>query len=113
MKDQDSLPERSTRDRDDGRRQGRGGAETAASHRAPASRRARPALPSLCEALTAAFRQRVASRAVREPGSRLRLVGHICEQSIVMQPAPGGGEMGVCEACQQEPHAVNEAPEGG
>ena len=84
--------------------------------RRAAGRQAHPALPPLHEALTAALRQRVAQRAARDHGTRAPLVGHICERcldapALVVQPAPWGGGMGVCAACQEtladdaEPHA--------
>ena len=118
MREESSLPERSAQDRGEGRRRGRDGAETAAPNRAPASQRASPALPSIRAALTAALRQRVAPRAVGDQGSLPRLVGHICEQcwdapAIMLQPAPWGGEMGVCGACQPETPTVDEDPQAG
>ncbi len=118
MWEEGSLPERNAQERGGGRRQGRDGAETAAPDRTPASRRASPALPSLRAALTAALRQRVAPRAVRDQRSLPCLVGHICEQcwdapAVRMQPAPWGGEMGVCGACQPETPAGDEDPQAG
>jgi hypothetical protein len=116
MRNEDSLPARHTQAREEGRRPGRAGAEPAAAHHAPASRRGRPLWPPLHEALTAAIRQRVAQRAGRDHPAFTPLVGYICEHcwdapAIMLQPAPGGGEIGVCVACQQEPHAVDEAPQ--
>ena len=65
--------------------------------------------------MTAALRQRVAQRAARDHGARQLLVGHICERcldapALLVQPAPWGGEMGVCAACQQEPPTGDEEP---
>jgi hypothetical protein len=83
----------------------------------------RPAVPSLQDALTAALRRRMAQRAARDHSAHPPLVGYICERcldapALVVQPAPWGGEMGVCAACQEtladdaEPHAraSSEAP---
>jgi hypothetical protein len=63
-----------------------------------------PAVPSRHAALTAALHQRVAQRAARELRASTQLVGHICEHcldapAVLVQPAPWGGEMGVCAAC--------------
>jgi len=100
-----------------GREPGVPGATPAVHARAVACRRAHPAVPPLQEALTAALLERVAQRAARDHGARQPLVGHICERcldapALLVQPAPWGGEMGVCAACQQasptgdaEPHA--------
>ena len=78
-------------------------------------RRPHPAVPPLEDALTAALRRRVARRAARDHGARLPLVGYLCERcldapALLVQPAPWGGEMGVCAACQQEPPADDAAP---
>jgi hypothetical protein len=75
------------------------------------------------EALTAALCRRVAQRAARDHSAHPPLVGYLCERcldapALVVQPAPWGGEMGVCAACQEtlaaaaEPHAKesSEAP---
>ena len=73
-------------------------------------------VPSLQEALTAALRRRVAQRAARDPSAHAPLVGSRCERcldatALGVQPAPWGGEMDVCAACQEiladdaEPHA--------
>jgi len=118
MWEEGSIPERNAQERGEGRRQGRDGAETAAPTHPPASRRTNPALPPSREALTAALRQCVAQHAVRDQRALPRLVGHICEQcwdapAIMMQPAPWGGEMGVCGACQPETPAGDEAPQAG
>jgi hypothetical protein len=68
---EDSLPERRTQAREEGRRHGRAGAEPVAPDRATASRQANPLWPPLREALTAACRQRVAQRTGRDhPRSR-------------------------------------------
>jgi hypothetical protein len=73
-------------------------------------------MPSLQDALTAALRQRVAQRAARTTGTRPSLVGYLCERcldapALLVQPAPWGGEMGVCAACQQEPPADDAEPD--
>jgi hypothetical protein len=78
-------------------------------------RRAHPALPSLQDALAAALRRRVAQRAARDHGAYPPLVGYLCERcldapALLVQPAPWGGEMGVCAACQQEPAADDAEP---
>ena len=73
-------------------------------------------VPSLQEALTAALRRRVARWATRDPSAHPPLVGSRCERcldapALGVQPAPWGGEMDVCAACQEiladdaEPHA--------
>ena len=80
-------------------------------------------VPSLQEALTAALRRRVAQRAARDDSAHPPLVGYLCERyldapTLVVQPAPWGGGMGVCAACQEtladdaEPQAreASEAP---
>jgi hypothetical protein len=82
-------------------------------HARAAGRRAHPALPSLQEALTAALRRRVAQRAARAHGAHPPLVGYLCERcldapALLVQPAPWGGEMGVCAACQLAPPADDE-----
>ena len=83
--------------------------------RAAVGRLAPLALSPLHAALTAALRQRVARRAARDHGTSPSLVGHLCERcldapALVVQPAPWGGEMGVCAACQEEPLASDEEP---
>jgi hypothetical protein len=76
----------------------------------------RPAVPSLQDALNATLRRRMAQRAARDHRAHPPLVGYSCERCLdalafVVQPAPWGGEMGVCAACQEtladdaEPHA--------
>ena len=70
-----------------------------------AGRRAHPAVPSFQDALTAVLRRRVAQRAARAHGAHPPLVGYLCERyldapALLVQPAPWGGEMGVCAACQ-------------
>jgi hypothetical protein len=110
----------------EGRAQGQGegrepsvhSATPAAHRRAIAGRRAHPALPALPDALTAALRQRVAQRAARDHGAHPPLVGHICERcldapAVLVQPAPWGGEMGVCATCQQETPAGDAEPHVG
>jgi hypothetical protein len=54
--------------------------------------------------LLTAIRQRVEQRLARQHSPRLSLAGHLCEQCLdapatLLQPAPWGGEMGVCAAC--------------
>jgi hypothetical protein len=109
--------------RPEGRAQDRVTGRVSGVHGAAACRRAHPAVPSLEDALTAALRRRVAQRAARDHGAHPPLVGYLCERcldapALVVQPAPWGGEMGVCAACQEtladdaEPHAreSSEAP---
>jgi hypothetical protein len=86
----------------------------AAAHARAACRRAHPAVSSLQEALTAALRRRVAQRAARAHRAHPPLVGYLCERcldapALLVQPAPWGGEMGVCAACQLAPPADDEA----
>jgi hypothetical protein len=78
------------------------------------ARATHPAGPSLQDALTAALRRRVAQRAARAHGAHPSLVGYLCERCLdapafLVQPAPWGGEMGVCAECQQAPPADDEA----
>jgi len=73
--------------------------------RAPSAYAAAPAVPSCQNVLTAALRRRVAQRATRAHGAHPPLVGYLCERyldapALLVQPAPWGGEMGVCAACQ-------------
>src|SRR5262249_12427226 len=68
---------------------------------------ASPAVPPLPEACTTALRRRVAQRVAQDDGARQPLVGHLCERyldapALWVQPAPWGGEMDVCAACQHE-----------
>ena len=82
--------------------------------RVAACRRPPPAVPCLRAALTAVLHQRVAQRAARELRAGTQLIGHICEHcfdapAVLVQPAPWGGEMGVCAACQLAPPADDEA----
>ena len=68
------------------------------------SRPARPAWPTMREVLGAALRRRVEQRAARQSPLSRSLVGHLCEQCLdapatLLQPAPWGGEMGVCTPC--------------
>ena len=93
-------------------------ADPASPDRVAACRRPPPAVPSLRAALTAALHQRVAQRAARDQRAGTRLVGHICEYcfdapAVLVQPAPWGGEMGVCGVCHQEPPTGDEEPQGG
>jgi hypothetical protein len=79
-------------------------------------RRPTPAAPPVQDALTTALRRRVAQRAARDHGARPPLVGYLCEccldaPALLVQPAPWGGEMGVCAACQQAPPADDAEPE--
>ena len=110
-----NRPEERAQDRVEGREPGVHGAAPAVHARAAACRRAHPALPPLQDALTAALRQRVAQREARDHGVHRPLVGHICERcldapALLMQPAPWGGEMGVCAECQQESPAGDVEP---
>jgi hypothetical protein len=94
------------------------GLAPAGSARTAADRRAPPAVPPLHAALSAALQQRVAQRAARAPGVHPSLVGHLCERCLdapafLVQPAPWGGEMGVCTACHHEPPAGDAAPHAG
>jgi hypothetical protein len=62
-------------------------------------------VPPLPDACTTALRRRVAQRVAQDDGARQPLVGHLCERcldapALLVQPAPWGGEMGVCAACQ-------------
>ena len=82
--------------------------------RAPSVHDAAPAVPSFQDALTAALRRRVAQRAARAHGAHPPLVGYLCERcldapALLVQPAPWGGEMGVCAACQLALPADDEA----
>ena len=84
------------------------------AHAHAAGRRAHPAVPSLQDALTAALWRRVAQRAARAHGAHPPLVGYLCERcldapALLVQPAPWGGEMGICAACQPAPPADDEA----
>ena len=114
MRAEGGRPERRAPARGEGRRQSGRGADRADDDRAAPSRRTSPAVQTLHDVLTAALRQRVA----RDPRSPTHLVGHICEHcldapAVLVQPAPWGGEMGVCGACYQEPLAGDEAPQAG
>jgi hypothetical protein len=58
------------------------------------------------------------SRPKRDLRSPTRLVGHICEHcldapALLVQPAPWGGEMGVCGACYQDPTPDDTEPQAG
>ena len=102
MRGEVDRPEQRAQNRVEDRKRGVHGTDLAAHDRVAAFRRTPPAVPSLRDALTAALHQRVAQRA------GTLLVGHICEHcfdapAVLVQPAPWGGEMGVCAACQQEP----------
>jgi hypothetical protein len=116
MRGEVNRPEQRAPDQVEGRERGVHGTDPAAHDRVAAFQRPHPALPSLREALTAALHQRVAQRAARDPRAGTRLVGHICEYcfdapAVLVQPAPWGGEMGVCAACQRETPARAEAPQ--
>ena len=109
MRREVDRPEQRTQDRVENRKRGTHGIDLGPHDRAAACRRTPPAVPSLRDALTAALHQRVAQRA------GTLLVGHICEHcfdapAVLVQPAPWGGEMGVCAACQQEPPADDVEP---
>jgi hypothetical protein len=108
MWEEGNRPEGRAQDRVAGRESGVHGA-------APGCRRAHPALPSLQDALTAALRRRVAQRAARDHSAHPPLVGYICERcldapALLVQPAPWGGEMGVCAECQQASPTVDTEP---
>jgi hypothetical protein len=118
MRAEGGRPERRAPARGEGRRQSGRGADTADDDRVAPSRRTSPAVQTLHDVLTAALRQRVLQRAARDQRSLMHLVGHICEHcldapAVLVQPAPWGGEMGVCGACYQEPLASDEAPQAG
>ena len=109
MRGEVDRPEQRAQDRVEARKRGVHGTDLVAHDRMAACRRPPPVVPSLREALTAALHQRVA-----QPAGTL-LVGHICEHcfdapAVLVQPAPWGGEMGVCAACQQEPPADDAEP---
>jgi hypothetical protein len=108
-------PEGRPQDRREGQAPGGHGAAPAGHTRATACWRASPAVPPLQEAFTTALRRRVAQRVARDDGARQPLMGHICARclaapALLVQPAPWGGEMGVCAACQQETPAGDAAP---
>ena len=108
MRGEVDRPEQRAQDRMADRQRRVHGTDLAAHDRMAACRRPPPAVPSLREALTAALHQRVAQRA------GTLLVGHICEHcfdapAVLVQPAPWGGEMGVCGACQLALPADDEA----
>ena len=112
MRGEGNHPEQRAQDRVQSRERGVYGTDPAAPDRVAASRRPPPAVPSLREALTAALHRRVAQRA------GTWLVGHMCEHcfdapAVLVQPAPWGGEMGVCAACQQATTERAEAPQAG
>ena len=109
MRGEGDRPEQRAQNRVEDRKRGVHGTDLAAHDRVAACRRTPPVVPSLRHALTAALHQRVAQRA------GTLLVGHICEHcfdapAVLVQPAPWGGEMGVCAACQQEPPADDVEP---
>jgi hypothetical protein len=110
-----NSPEGRPQDRREGQEPGGHGAAPAGHTRAAACWRASPAVPPLQDAFTTALRRRVAQRVARDYGARQPLVGHICERcmdapALLVQPAPWGGEMGVCAACQQETPAGDADP---
>ena len=105
MREAGNHPEERVHERVTGRAQGVPAVAPAVRPRTAACRRPYPAMPSLQEALIAALQRRVAQRAARDHGARLPLVGYLCERyldtpALLVQPAPWGGEMGVCAACQ-------------
>jgi hypothetical protein len=72
----------------------------------PGAKRVRQAWPTMREVLGAALRRRVEQRAARQSAPSRSLVGHLCEQCLdapatLLQPAPWGGEMGVCTPCAE------------
>jgi hypothetical protein len=116
MRGEGNCPEQRAQDRVEDRERGVYRTDPAAPDRVTAFRRPPPAVPSLRAALTAAIHQRVAQRAARDQRAGTRLVGYICEHcfdapAVLMQPAPWGGEMGVCVACQQATLGRAEAPQ--
>jgi hypothetical protein len=118
MRGEVDRPEQRAQHRVEDRKRGVHGTDLVAHDRVAACRRPPPALPFLREALTAALHQRVAQRAARDQRAGTRLVGHICEHcfdapAVLVQPAPWGGEIGVCAACQQATPARAEAPQAG
>jgi hypothetical protein len=116
MRGEGNRPEPRAQDRIESRERGGRRTDPAAPDRVTAFRRPPPAMPSLRAALTAALNQRVAQRAARHQRADTRLVGHICEHcfdapAVLVQPAPWGGEIGVCAACQQATPGRAEAPQ--
>jgi hypothetical protein len=116
MRGEGNRPEQRTQDRVEDREHGVHRTDPVAHDRVAACRRLPPAVPSLRAALTVALHQRVAQRAAREQHAGTRLVGYICEHcfdapAVLVQPAPWGGEMGVCAACQQATPGRAEAPQ--
>jgi hypothetical protein len=108
-------PEGRAQDRREDQEPGGHGAAPAGHTRAAACWRASPAVPPLPEACTTPLHRRVAQRVARDDGARPPLVGHSRERcldapALLVQPAPWGGEMGVCAACQQETPAGDAAP---
>jgi hypothetical protein len=106
MREEGNRPEGRVRDRVAG--------QEAGVHGAAGGRRAHSAVPSFQDALTAALHRRVAQRAARDHDAHPPLVGYLCERcldapALLVQPAPWGGEMGVCAACQQAPPADDAA----
>jgi hypothetical protein len=111
-----NSPEGRAQDRREVQEPGGQGAAPAGHTRTAACWRASPAVPLLQDAFTIALRRRVAQRVARDDGARQPLVGHICEccldaPALLVQPAPWGGEMGVCAACQQETPAGDADPQ--
>jgi hypothetical protein len=116
MRGEGNRPEQRAYDQVKGWERGVPSTDPAAPDRVAACRHPPPAVPSLRAALAAALHQRVAQRAARDQCSGTRLVGHICEHcfdapAVLVRPAPWGGEMGVCAACQQATPARAEAPQ--
>lgn len=109
----DQLSARRVQDQGESQQPGVDRARPEGLDRTAPSRRVSPAVPARYDALTAALRRRVAQRAARVQGAP-PLPGFLCERcldapAVLMQPAPGGSEMGVC-ACQQEPLASDTSP---
>src|SRR5262244_2549720 len=103
MRGEVDRPEQRAQEWVEGRERGEHSTDPAAHDRVAACWRPPPALPTLREALTAALHQRVAQRVARDQRTGMLLVGHICEHcfdapAVLVQPAPWGGEMGVCGA---------------
>jgi hypothetical protein len=112
MRGEGNCPEEKAQDRVAGRAPGEHDAAPAVRTGVDGCRRPHPVVPPLQDALTATLRRRVAQWAARDHRARPPLVGSLCERcldapALLVQPAPWGGEMGVCAACQQEPPADN------
>lgn len=110
MQEQNGLPARQVQEPGGGR------ASAGWYDRAGPARQGSPAVPTRYAALTTVLRQRVVQHMARDQQTQAPLVGYICERcldapAVVIQPAPWGGEMGVCAACQQAPPAGDTPPQ--